>query len=177
MRRPDCACTSRFPWTYRWSRRNRSRGPMVPVSKRACILLTEDEPLLAVELKMFLNDSGYDVAGSLCLRRPDLEGVAESADCRRGARHKPSRSYVFPLVDRLSEAGIPFLFLTGHSHSLVPERYRDRPFLNKPFERDTLLSVIRQLVPRPPPRGEGGDGKPGAKDRRARPDQGWPAHR
>ena len=150
---------------------------MVPVSERACILLTEDEPLLEVELKMFLNDSGYDVAGpfasvDLTLKElPDLPIAGAVLDINlRG-------QYVFALADRLSEAGIPFLFLTGHSHSLVPDRYRDRPFLNKPFERDTLLSVVRELVPRPPPRGEGGDGKPGGKDRRARPDQGWPAHR
>ncbi|MDP9136782.1 MAG: response regulator [Pseudomonadota bacterium] len=114
-----------------------------------CILVTEDEPLLALELETFLGENGYEVAGpypsvaTTLEQMPTLQIACAELDVNlRG-------ELVLPIAERLSEAGIPFVFLTGHSQNHIPQRYRDRPFLNKPFDRTKLLNIVRRLVPKP----------------------------
>ena len=117
--------------------------------ERRCILVTEDEPLLAVELSTFLDDNDYDVAGpypSVAATLNELPGLAiDGAVLDLNLRGEMA----LPIMERLSAAGIPFLFLTGHSRSHVPERYRDRPFLNKPLDRVELLRILKFIVPVP----------------------------
>jgi len=36
----------------------------------------------------------------------------------------------------------PFIFATGYGSSGLPEQYRDRPALQKPFQLETLARMI-----------------------------------
>jgi hypothetical protein len=36
----------------------------------------------------------------------------------------------------------PFIFATGYGSSGLPEEYRDRPALQKPFQLETLARII-----------------------------------
>jgi hypothetical protein len=36
----------------------------------------------------------------------------------------------------------PFIFATGYGSSGLPQEYRDRPALQKPFQLETLAQVI-----------------------------------
>jgi DNA-binding response OmpR family regulator len=91
-----------------------------------------------------LRDKGVDVAGPF-RSVADALGVnsldAAVLDVNLGGED------VFPLADALAEAGIPFLFLTGHSAHTVPPRYRERPFLQKPYNPAKLLAMLSSLVP------------------------------
>jgi hypothetical protein len=42
--------------------------------------------------------------------------------------------------------GIPFVFATGYGVQGVPERFRDRPTLQKPFQIETLARTIEATL-------------------------------
>jgi CheY-like chemotaxis protein len=48
----------------------------------------------------------------------------------------------YRLADLLRDRGIPFVFITGHEASSVPNAYADVPLLQKPF---ASLSEMRQV--------------------------------
>jgi DNA-binding response OmpR family regulator len=106
------------------------------------ILVIEDEPILAMDVEMILQAAGFHVVGPaqtsaaalsmLTMDNPDLVIL----DLNLGAE------MVFPVFDELDKAGKPFIILSGHSPRMVPARYRDRPFLQKPYQPATLLRMI-----------------------------------
>ncbi len=48
----------------------------------------------------------------------------------------------FPIADRLEAAGIPFVIATGYSAESLPERFRGKPRLEKPFRAETLAGMM-----------------------------------
>jgi len=52
---------------------------------------------------------------------------------------------VFPVADALIERGIPFVFATGYGERGLPEQYRKRPILQKPFAKDDLEKILAAL--------------------------------
>jgi CheY-like chemotaxis protein len=52
---------------------------------------------------------------------------------------------VFPVAESLIDRGIPFVFATGYGERGLPEGYRDRPILQKPFAKDDLEKVLQEI--------------------------------
>jgi CheY-like chemotaxis protein len=52
---------------------------------------------------------------------------------------------VFPVAEALIERGIPFVFATGYGERGLPEQYRKRPILQKPFAKDDLEKALAAL--------------------------------
>ncbi|HLZ05164.1 MAG TPA: hypothetical protein VKR55_23810 [Bradyrhizobium sp.] len=50
----------------------------------------------------------------------------------------------YPLADELERQGIPFVFATGYSAGVIPDRYRHIARWEKPFE---LAKIVDELVP------------------------------
>jgi DNA-binding response OmpR family regulator len=110
------------------------------------ILVIEDEPLLAMDVENSLSAAGFGVIGPagtiaealplLRDRRPDLAIL----DLNLGGE------MVFAIFGQLETAGTPFIILSGHSRKMVPERYRNRPFLQKPYVMSMLLRVIHDVL-------------------------------
>lgn len=48
----------------------------------------------------------------------------------------------FPIADRLDAEGIPYVITTGYSAETLPERFRDKPRLEKPFRPERLAELI-----------------------------------
>lgn len=53
---------------------------------------------------------------------------------------------VSPVADRLSERGVPFIFLTGYGWHMLPERFHSRPLVTKPCRQDLLLATLAQAI-------------------------------
>jgi CheY-like chemotaxis protein len=49
---------------------------------------------------------------------------------------------ISPVADLIRARNLPFIFATGYGSSGLPEEYRDRPALQKPFQIETLARVI-----------------------------------
>ncbi len=54
----------------------------------------------------------------------------------------------FPVAEALIAKGVPFVFATGYGERGLPENYRGRPVLQKPFAKDDLERVLKTLYSR-----------------------------
>jgi DNA-binding NtrC family response regulator len=110
------------------------------------VLIVEDEPLIAMDLEMVLNEAGCasvstattlaDAIAQIGARRFD---VAVLDVTLHGSK-------VYPAADALAERAVPFLFMTGHSTNAMPERHRDRPLLGKPYDPAGLIATVARVV-------------------------------
>ena len=53
---------------------------------------------------------------------------------------------ISPVADLLTASNRPFIFATGYGSSGLPEEYRNRPSLQKPFQIETLGKVIEATL-------------------------------
>src|SRR5262249_61604513 len=53
---------------------------------------------------------------------------------------------VSPVADALVARGTPFVFATGYGERGLPEPYRDRPTLKKPFQMDGLKEMLQSAL-------------------------------
>jgi CheY-like chemotaxis protein len=113
----------------------------------ARILVVEDEALVAFALEELLGDFGYEVAGLAANVRTALKLVAaERIDAAILDVNLGSET-VDPVAAALVAAGVPFVFTTGYtSASALPQGFRDRPVLNKPYQPEALRDALARLL-------------------------------
>ncbi|MND09424.1 hypothetical protein D3C83_327340 [compost metagenome] len=58
-------------------------------------------------------------------------------------------SLSLPIADALERLDVPFVFLTGQSRDLVPERYWNQPFLQKPCEATLVTETLADVMAAP----------------------------
>src|SRR5690606_10095274 len=118
--------------------------PAVTWSSR--VLVVEDEPLVALEIESELKDAGYEVVGPAGTADAALRLIEDTsidaALLEVGLAGGASDGVLAALLRRR----LPFAFATGHEKSNLPEGFSDRPVLEKPFEPDTLLRAVEELV-------------------------------
>ncbi|APX10515.1 response regulator [Tateyamaria omphalii] len=113
------------------------------------ILILEDEAIIAMDMEMMLEDSGFSVLGpcssveaareAMASRRPDVAIL----DVNLG-RGKTS----FAFAEEIHALGVPFVFLSGYSENSVqaPEVLKSALRLAKPVQETDLLSAVNQLM-------------------------------
>ena len=111
----------------------------------ARILVVEDENLLAMQITWMLEDAGHSVIGPeksvdatikvLARQKVDLALL----DVKLGAET------VFPISKLLDGRSIPYIFITGE-RSAIPDEYRHRPLIAKPYEAKVVVWQIKQLL-------------------------------
>jgi len=118
---------------------------MIALSEtKSRVLIVEDEALVAMLLEDMLIDAGYVVAGTVSAIQQALEFVADAPEDFDVAildvnlRGKP----IFPVAEALVAAGKPFVFATGYGAGSLPETWRNRPTLQKPFGAGDVERVL-----------------------------------
>ena len=53
---------------------------------------------------------------------------------------------ISPVADALVARGRPFVFATGYGERGLPEPYRDRPTLKKPFQMEGLKQMLDDVL-------------------------------
>ena len=106
------------------------------------VLLVEDDGLVAMSIEDMLGDLGCTVsaqAGSL----------AEALDKARAGGFEVALldvslngKQVFPVAEYLSQQGIPFAFASGYGRAGLPEGFRNRPVVPKPYEIEELSAAL-----------------------------------
>jgi CheY-like chemotaxis protein len=110
------------------------------------VLVVEDEMLIGMLLEDMLADLGYQVAAVVPRVNEALAAVdGENFDLAILDVHLNGQA-VFPVADRLIGLGIPFVFATGYGERGLPDEYRDRPILQKPFAKDDLERILTGLA-------------------------------
>lgn len=106
------------------------------------ILIVEDEYYLAADLAEALRARGAEVIGPVGTLEDAISAV-ESHWIDRAILDVNLRGETsFPIADRLEAAGIPYVITTGYSEESLPERFRSKPRLEKPFLTEAVVRMI-----------------------------------
>jgi CheY-like chemotaxis protein len=118
------------------------------VSDPCHVLVVEDELMIRMLLEDMLTDSGYEVVASAG-RLAEAVHMAREADVDMAILDvNLDGQSTGPVADILEQRGVPFVFATGYAERGLPERHRDRPALQKPFQQDNLDRVLARMSPR-----------------------------
>jgi len=125
---------------------NTMTGPSGAAGKHR-VLVVEDEMLIGMLLEDMLTDLGHEVAAIIPRLKEAMAAVdRETYDLAILDVHLHGES-AFPVAEALIAKGIPFVFATGYGERGLPENYRGRPVLQKPFAKDDLERVLQRLFP------------------------------
>lgn len=115
--------------------------------RRSRVLIVEDEYLVAETYRSAVEELGYEVKGpaptvAFALELLERESVdAALLDVLLRGR------LVSPVVRRLREIGVPFVFLSGADvRDVLPEEFHDVPVLDKPTTVEELGRALREML-------------------------------
>ena len=115
-------------------------------SAPARILVVEDEYLIRMLLEDMLADLGHTVAAAVGTIA-EAKDLAASGDFDCAVLDvNLDGEQIFPVADILIERGMPFVFVTGYGENSLPEPYRGRPALQKPFQAERLEQMLVDLL-------------------------------
>ena len=107
-----------------------------------CILIVEDEPLIAMMLEDFLLSLGHEV-------RATCESVAEALKAVAAADFDLAildvnlkGQNVWPVASRLREQGVPFVIASGGHVDPPPPEFASVPLIEKPYTVDRVTPAI-----------------------------------
>ena len=112
------------------------------------ILIVEDEYFLADYIESAIRSAGGDVQGPFAsveegvawLREPHgpVDGATLNVNLADGSS--------YPLADELMRVGVPFLFASALTDTLLPHRFSNVPLLMKPFTANQVVAAVMDLV-------------------------------
>lgn len=121
------------------------------IARSACVLIVEDDYLVALELEHRLTQAGFDLAGIAATAEEALElAAAKSPEVAimdiRLAGVTDGVDVAMELMDRFS---IPSIFATAHGDPATKKRAeRAKPlgWLEKPYSADELITLINAAL-------------------------------
>jgi CheY-like chemotaxis protein len=110
------------------------------------VLVVEDEFLIRMLLEDMLSDLGHAVAAAAGSVGEATE-LAKTSDFDLAILdvNLDGRD-VYPVADILVSRGVPFIFVTGYGGRGLPEAYRERPTLQKPFQLEDLRKTLARVI-------------------------------
>jgi len=118
----------------------------VPSARRASVLVVEDEIMIRMMVTDMLADLGHSIAGEAGEIEEALR-LAETADFDLAILDvNVNGKTIEPVAKIVEQRKRPLLFSTGYSIDALPENFRSRPSLQKPFRIDTLQNAIDEAL-------------------------------
>jgi len=113
---------------------------------RGSVFLVEDEVMIRMMVADMLKELGFTIAAE----------AGEIGEAMRLAETtffdlaildvNVNGKVISPVADLLKARNRPFIFATGYGFSGLPEEYRDRPSLQKPFQIEILERMIDTVL-------------------------------
>ena len=108
------------------------------------VLVVEDEIMICLLLEDMLGDLGYNIAAAVG-RVDDAVKVARTGEFDVAILDvNLNGQTVSPVAEILEARGLPFVFATGYGERGLPERFSNRPTLQKPFQQENLGRILTQ---------------------------------
>lgn len=117
--------------------------------KKPRILIIEDEFLVALELAAVLTDAEFETLEPTSTVEAALQAINSEPidlailDCNLGGRN------VDEIAASLAQRQIPYVFVTGYGREMLPQKFRDAPFVSKPFDEKLLVAQVKSLIRKP----------------------------
>ncbi len=112
------------------------------------VLLVEDEALVAMLVEDMLADEGCVVVatatrvGEAVEKASDLSVEFDIAILDVNLAGEP----VFAVAEALAKRGVPFAFATGYGAGGLPDAWKGRPTLQKPFTAADITTVLQKII-------------------------------
>ena len=116
------------------------------MSDRKTVLVVDDEALIGMEIEAILQDAGYAVAGPAMDVAESLALIGKQPPDAALLDLNLAGTRSDEVADTLIARGIPFAFLTGHAGSVIAERHRDVPRIDKPFDEVHITRALAGLL-------------------------------
>ena len=110
------------------------------------VLVVEDELMIRMLLEDMLSELGYTVAAEAARVDEALEATKHADFDLAILDVNLDGQPISPVVDALVARGTPFVFATGYGERGLPEGYRNRPTLKKPFQMDGLKQMLQRAL-------------------------------
>jgi CheY-like chemotaxis protein len=106
------------------------------------VFLVEDEVMIRMMVADMLDELGFHVTAEAGEIGEALR-LAQSAEFDLAILDvNVNGKVISPVAELIKARNRPFIFATGYGSSGLPEEYRDRPALQKPFQIETLAKMI-----------------------------------
>ncbi len=110
------------------------------------VFIVEDESLIAMLLEDILEELGCEIVGSALTLRQAMEQTETVAADVAILDINLGGDPIFPVATRLAARKIPILFASGYGSTALPDGWRDRPTLPKPFSSDQVAAALAEAV-------------------------------
>jgi CheY-like chemotaxis protein len=117
-----------------------------PPSRVKRVLVVEDDAMICMMLQDMLRELGYIIAAEAARIDRALEALRTGEFDLAILDINVGGEAISPVAEALAARGTPFVLTTGHAERDLPELYRDRPMLAKPFRIDSLERMLQSVT-------------------------------
>jgi CheY-like chemotaxis protein len=110
------------------------------------VLIVEDETMIRMLLADMLGELGYTVTAEAGRIDEALNAVKTGGFDVAILDVNLNGDNTAPIAEALAARGVPFVFATGYGEQGLPEAFRDRPTLKKPFQMDGLNQLLQSAL-------------------------------
>ena len=113
---------------------------------RGSVFLVEDEVMIRMMVADMLEELGYSVAAEAGEINESMR-LAQSTDFDLAILDvNVNGKVITPVAEAVQLRGLPFVFATGYGAQGLPEKFRDRTTIQKPFQIETLARTIEIVL-------------------------------
>jgi CheY-like chemotaxis protein len=111
------------------------------------VLIVEDELIVALDLEGIVEDAGYKPDGPYVSVAESIEALERGLPQCAILDVRLTDGEVFPVADRLNEAGIPIIFHSGHANDDdLLARYPMAQICHKPASSRRLVGALAHAL-------------------------------
>jgi CheY-like chemotaxis protein len=110
------------------------------------VLVVEDEAMIVMLIEAFLEDLECKVVGTASSLKAALEKARSLVMDVALLDINLAGEMSYPVAEVLQSRNIPFSFSTGYGTDDLPSGLRAAPVLHKPFRRDQLVKILRDVT-------------------------------
>lgn len=110
------------------------------------VLIVEDECMVALLVEDMLEGLGCEIIASAGSVAAALSLLTETSPDFALLDVNLAGERVFPVAAALADRKVPFAFATGYGGDGLPDEFRDRPVIGKPFQLEQLADIVSLAV-------------------------------
>jgi DNA-binding response OmpR family regulator len=127
---------------------NCSSEMAVKTPQSARILIVEDEPLVAEDLRTVLVDAGFEIAG-VAARVATALSLIETVACDAAiVDANLAGASASPVAAVLSARGLPFIVLSGYTREQLQSEFSGGFFIEKPYRLTEVIDSLSTILPK-----------------------------
>ena len=109
------------------------------------VLIVEDDMMVAFMIEDFFQDLACHIVGVEMRLEQALEAARQNDIDFALLDINLNGEESFPVADILRDRGVPFVFATGYSAAIIPERFNGAGVLAKPFDATNLQAMLAHV--------------------------------